>query len=236
MTRRQPIRGRRSWISGTRRGGPERRPAGREALRECGILLDLPENDGPVRLRDFFRNDRPVELEAGCGKGAFLVLAAEMFPGVNFVGVDLSMPVALAAASRLARRGLSNAKVICEDAGHLVNRRLEAESLSAVHVFFPDPWPKRRHWKRRIFSVEFLRGIQRTLVPGGVLCFATDFEPYYRVMRSLVDADGSFERLLAYEWRGGAGGITNYEKKYLREGRTSYRASFRKRDPEAIRL
>jgi len=185
-----------------------------------------------IHLGSLFEDDRPIELEIGCGKGAFLVTAAEMYPGVNFVGIEIAGAFARAAAERMARRSLSNVRVLIGDAGELVRDRLPSESLAALHVFFPDPWPKKRHHKRRLFSEPFLVAALRVLEPGGRLCVATDHREYYQLMRSLVDANGCFERLVAYEWRG-EGGVTNFERKYLRAGRVSYRAAYRKRSPRS---
>ncbi len=229
MNERHPINEGKARVTGTRRSGSERRRSiDPDVLRAEGYLIEIPEADEHVHPRSFFGNDSPVELEIGCGKGAFLVHAAEACPGVNYIGVEIALPFVYSAAARVSRRGFPNAKVVCADGGRLVRERLEPECLAAVHVFFPDPWPKKRHQKRRLFTAEFVRGVHRVLVPGGVLCLATDFVDYYQSMRSLMDSDGSFERLLAYEWHGG-GGITNFERKYLLEGRTSHRASYRKR-------
>ena len=127
-------------------------------------------------------------------------------------------------------------RLFAEDA-RLILRKLPTASLDRAFILFPDPWPKKRHRKRRLFNDDLVTAISKALVPDGRLCLATDFHEYYDVMRSLVDADGSFERLLAYEWRG-TGGVTNFEKKYLATGRTSYRAAYRKRsvDREWSRL
>ena len=102
-------------------------------------LVAMP--DAVVDPSRWFGDDHPVELEIGCGKGAFLVAAAEMFPGVNFVGVEVAAAFARAAAARMARRRLSNVRIVAADAGRLVGERLRSESLNAVHVYFPDPWP-----------------------------------------------------------------------------------------------
>jgi tRNA (guanine-N7-)-methyltransferase len=183
----------------------------------------------PVELDPRTLFDRPgsVELEIGCGKGAFLVLAAEMYRDVNFLGVEIARPFARAAAERMARRGFDNVRIMHGDGGHLLQRVLAPGSLSAVHVFFPDPWPKMRHRKRRVFTPGFLDGAERVLAPGGMLCFATDFAEYYASMRAIADAHRGFERVIAYTWEG-EGGVTNFERKYLRAGRTSHRATYRR--------
>lgn len=183
---------------------------------------------GVVDPAVWFPHRRPVELEVGCGKGAFLVHAADMFPDVNFLGVELVGPIARVAAMRAARRELENVRVLWGDAKGLVRERLASECLDAVHVFFPDPWHKKRHRKRRVFDAPFLEGVTRTLVSGGMLCLATDHREYFQSMTDLVHASASFAPCLSYEVEG-IDGVTNFERKYLAAGRKSYRASFRKR-------
>lgn len=183
-----------------------------------------------VDPRALFANDAPVELEVGCGKGAFLVLAAELYGDVNFVGVEIAAPFARAAAERMERRGFDNVRIVHGDAGHLVERCIPDASLAAVHVFFPDPWPKKRHRKRRVFSPAFLEGVHRVLAPGGMLCIATDYAEYFASMRAMLDPHSGFERCIAYTWRG-EGGVTNFERKYLTAGRTSHRAVYARRSP-----
>jgi tRNA (guanine-N7-)-methyltransferase len=190
----------------------------------------MPE---PGRLLDLdacFGRRAPVELEIGCGKGSFLVLASEMFPEVNFVGIELARPFARAAAARVVRRNLANARVLCGDAGRLIRDSLAPETLSAVHIYFPDPWPKKRHEKRRLLTPGFVEAVARVLEPDGLLCFATDHAETYERTITIVQASGSLEPLTAFDWSHERG-ITNFEPKYLREGRTSYRASFRRFSP-----
>jgi tRNA (guanine-N7-)-methyltransferase len=127
--------------------------------------------------------------------------------------------------------------VLCGDAGRLIGETLLPETLSAVHIYFPDPWPKKRHEKRRLMNPPFVSALARVLAPDGRLCFATDHAETYERTVAMVRADGSFESLTAFTWSHERG-ITNFEQKYLREGRTSYRASFRRfslmRDAERL--
>lgn len=222
-----------AWVPAVRLSGADRRWQKATDDDLAGAMIPEP-TPGSKELLDFaaiFGNDHPVELEIGCGKGAFLVTAAELCPTVNFVGVEVAPPFARAAADRMLRRGLANVRVMCCDAGRLVREHVRRGSLSATHLYFPDPWPKKRHQKRRIFSADFLDAVHAALRPGGRLCLATDFHPYYELMRETTDGDPRYVRLAAFEWYGD-GGVTNFEKKYLRAGRTSYRATYRTVSPE----
>ena len=114
-----------------------------------------PSNDTGAVAIDWpalFGNDRPVELEVGSGKGLFLANAAMANPGHNFFGVELARKYARLAAERLAKLGISNAKVWPGDARDVLAHRVPDASLHAVHVYFPDPWWKKRHKKRRVFT------------------------------------------------------------------------------------
>src|SRR5580693_3124478 len=140
-----------------------------------------------------FGNDRPIELEIGSGKGLFLVNSALANPSHNFLGIELSRKYARLCAERLAQREVSNAKVWRGDARLVLTRHVPDLSLRAVHVYFPDPWWKKRHKKRRVFSEPFLAHIERALEPAGELWLASDVEEYFGVMRGLVDARPAFE-------------------------------------------
>jgi len=223
--------------TGVRLSGIDRRKIHGRAAELDAQLVPFPEPGQLLDLGATFGRPGSVELEIGCGKGGFLVLAAERFPEVNVLGIELARPFARAAVLRVTRRGLVNARVMCGDAARLIEHGLPPESLAAVHVYFPDPWPKKRHEKRRLLGPAFFDSLARVLAPLGLFCFATDHrETAERTLAALSD-DGRYEPLTAFVWSD-APGVTNFERKYLKEGRESYRASFRKRSPalEAERL
>jgi tRNA (guanine-N7-)-methyltransferase len=190
-------------------------------LAQCVTLLDW---------RALFGNDHPVELEVGSGKGLFLVNAATAKPGHNFVGVELAKKYAKRAAERVARKNLTNVRVIPGDARLFLARSVPPESLRSVHVYFPDPWWKARHKKRRVFAEPLVADIERTLVPEGDLHVATDVEEYFGVILDLLAGHPRFrqapppqpkdpEHDLDY--------LTNFERKYRLEGRPIWRAHYR---------
>ncbi|MFO0910731.1 MAG: hypothetical protein U0794_20685 [Isosphaeraceae bacterium] len=114
-----------------------------------------------------FGNDRPVELEIGSGKGLFLQNAAQGRPEHNFLGIEISRKYAGKTAERLAKHALGHARIHCGDAGRFLARHVPSESLAAIHIYFPDPWWKARHKKRRVFTATLLADLVRTLVRGG---------------------------------------------------------------------
>ena len=135
----------------------------------------LPACGDPAAL---FANAAPVELEVGSGKGLFLSTAAAARPAVNFLGVEIAGGYARLCAGRLAAAGLTNARIVHGDATALVRDRLPDACLAAVHVYFPDPWWKARHRKRRVLSEPFLRQVARVLARDGRLHVWTDVEEY----------------------------------------------------------
>jgi tRNA (guanine-N7-)-methyltransferase len=194
-------------------------------------------NPAVIDVAALFGNDRPVELEIGSGKGLFLANAAQSLAGHNFFGVELSRKYARLAAERLAKLGLSNAKVWAGDARDVLARRLPDHSLRAIHVYFPDPWWKKRHKKRRVFTEALVAHIARTLQPRGELHVASDVEEYFAIIQELIAASHRFraeplpvpkvpEHDLDY--------LTNFERKYRLEGRPIFRAVYRlQADPQS---
>jgi tRNA (guanine-N7-)-methyltransferase len=192
-------------------------------------LLELPEQLAPLDWGTAFGNDRPVEIEVGPGKGLFLVTEAQGRPGVNFLGVEVQRKYQLYAATRAARRSLANVKVACADARLFLRDAVAAESVQAVHVYFPDPWWKKRHHRRRVFTPEFAAQCQRVLRPGGRLYVATDVEDYFGLMTQAVRENTQLEPLPPPEPGEPAHDmdyLTNYERKARTQGKTVYRAVY----------
>ena len=188
--------------------------------------LELP---APINWPELFGNDHPVELEIGSGKGLFLINAATNAPGHNFLGIELARKYARMAALRLARRQLVNAKIWRCDARLIVGRLVGDASVRAVHVYFPDPWWKKRHRKRRVFTEELVAQIDRVLEPGGELRVASDVEEYFVLIQSLIAANPRFRQRPVPECAGPEHALdylTNFERKYRLEGRSIFRAHY----------
>lgn len=201
-----------------------------ESRSPAPLILDLAQLAEPLKWGVLFGDDRPVELEIGSGKGLFLANAATRAPDHNFVGVEIARKYATRAAERVAKRQLTNVRVYSNDARLFMTRAVADASLRAVHVYFPDPWWKARHKKRRVFCEPLVADIERTLEPNGALSIATDVEEYYGVIRALVADHPRFEELPTPELKAPEHDLdylTNFERKYRIEGRPIYRVLYR---------
>lgn len=162
------------------------------SLDLAGHLLGLETLPIPFEPVTAFGAQAPVELEVGSGKGLFLCSASAAHPDRNFLGVEISGGYARLCAGRLAAARATNARIIHGDGTFLARSLLPDACLAAVHVYFPDPWWKARHRKRRVLSDEFLRHAGRALVPRGELHVWTDVEEYFREAMTAAAATGLY--------------------------------------------
>ncbi|MBI4553003.1 MAG: tRNA (guanosine(46)-N7)-methyltransferase TrmB [Candidatus Latescibacteria bacterium] len=196
------------------------------------LMIQISALDGPFDWVALFGNASPVEVEIGCGKGRFLIASAMQYPDVNYVGIERAVRYFRIVKERVARRALTNVRLLCDDAGYFVRKFIPDGSIGAYHVYFPDPWPKKRHRKRRLFQGDFPAHLARTLCAEGTIDLATDYEEYFSEIVSLLDACPGLRRMsgLPDRVRLLGTGVTNFEVKYTAEGRLIYRAAFRKTD------
>lgn len=134
--------------------------------------------EGFLDAKAVFKNEHPLVLEIGFGNGETLVEMAQKNENLNFIGVEVHKPGVGRALMRTHEQGLKNIRFFCEDGIHILSRAIADNSLSQVNLFFPDPWKKRKHNKRRILNKDFLDLVSQKLVLGGVFHFATDWEDY----------------------------------------------------------
>lgn len=149
-------------------------------------LRTLEQLARPFDAAAVFGREGPLEVEVGSGKGLFLRNAAAAQPDALFLGIELAHKYAQYAAAQLAKRGIANAVVIDGDALAFFSQWLTDRSARAVHVYFPDPWWKKRHRKRRVMNEGFLADVERVLSPGGTLHFWTDVEEYFQTTCELI--------------------------------------------------
>jgi len=212
---------------------------GRRALRKIDPQLDLsryfreaaelsPIFDSTV----LFAKPQPLEVEVGSGKGLFLASATTRQPDYNFLGIEISRKYARYASARLARQQAQNGLVISGDALVLFRQWLTDSSLQAVHVYFPDPWWKKRHKKRRVMNEDFLRDVERTLITDGRLHFWTDVEEYFQTTLGLIAAATTLVGPLPVAEKPADHDLdyrTHFERRTRKSELPVYRAEFKKR-------
>ena len=166
---------------------------GRRALSKIDPRLDLSrwllaEEDLPEKIPDtaLFGRSAPLEIEVGSGKGLFLARATQMHPDHDFLGIEIAGKYARFAAAGLAKQDRANGKLVHGDGTLIFRHRVLSDCLEAVHVYFPDPWWKQRHRKRRLMHAAFLHDVQRVLRSGGTLHFWTDVQEYFETTLKLI--------------------------------------------------
>ena len=173
-------------------------------------------------FEEFFGNRNPVEMEIGCGKGKFLLDRALENPGTNFIGIDRIIKWMRRRKDRVEREAVPNIRFMRAEARVFLNEAVPPESVSIFHVYFPDPWPKRRHQTRRVMTADFLRLLHSRLARGGLLEVATDHEDYYEAMKKTVAATAELwdnVRETRNERIVGGMNKTNYELKFEAGGK-----------------
>ncbi|HKB79610.1 MAG TPA: tRNA (guanosine(46)-N7)-methyltransferase TrmB [Thermoanaerobaculia bacterium] len=178
---------------------------------------------------ELFGNGNPVVLEIGSGKGRFLIAAATEHPEMNFIGIEKSLHYHRVICQRVATRGLRNVRLVNHDAFPVLRRMIPDASIAELHIYFPDPWPRKRERKRRIIRPDALAEMRRVLRPGGSGFYVTDHHEYFE---SAVPLIAGFFRSETRIPGAGDPPRTNYEAKYRAEGREIYEVRFWKDDGE----
>lgn len=179
-----------------------------------------------------FGNTNPVWMDIGFGNGESILHAAQMYPDVNFLGIEVHLPGVGHLLMGVDKLGLDNVRIIRNDAVDMLNLYTPDASLAAIHVYFPDPWHKKRHHKRRIMNQDFLDLIQNKLTNQGRLHYASDWEPYALEVQALVGQNDWLENTCADngfaerpDWRP----VTKFERRGQRLNHGSYDLILHKR-------
>lgn len=189
------------------------------------FVISMPKAE--VSWVEIFGNPEPVELEIGSGKGLFLANSARANPGRNYLGIENAKKYAKRGAQRLAKANLTNARMLPDDARRFLHDYVPKASVEAVHIYFPDPWWKKKHRKRRVFCEPFVVDVANALIPGGAFHVATDVEEYFGVMMELMGRFDQFSPMPRPEPKTPdheLDYLTSFERKYRIEGRPIHRA------------
>jgi tRNA (guanine-N7-)-methyltransferase len=166
-----------------------------------------------------------MEVELGCGDSSFLVAWAGCHPERNFLGVERLMGRLRKLDRKGRRAGLSNLRGLRIEAGYCLEYLLPPASVSALHVYFPDPWPKRRHWPNRLINDRFPELAARTLLPGSIVYLRTDDSAYFQQMRDVFKASNLFHP--AETPANLQSVLTDFERDFQAQGRTTHSAAYR---------
>ena len=197
------------------------------ALAEHGPETIL---SGPVQLPELFGREAPVGLEIGFGSGQALLEWAEAAPDWNLIGIEVYEPGIGSLLKGMHERSLPNIRVIAREAQEALEQDISAATLSEVRIFFPDPWPKKRHHKRRLIQAPFLEVLGRRMRPGALLRLATDWEPYAEQMLAVLEASDDFENLAVegFSERFEGRNVTRFEARGQRLGHGVWDLSYRR--------
>jgi tRNA (guanine-N7-)-methyltransferase len=197
-----------------------------EALLDVYGVSYRPE---PLDLPQLFGRIAPCILEMGFGMGETTAEIAAVHPGKDYLAIEVHTPGVGALLKQLAERGLSNVRIVQHDAAEVLEHMIAPGALSGVHLFFPDPWPKKRHHKRRLVQVAFARLIATRLAPGGYFHAATDWEDYARHILEVLSAEPLLENTAeAYAPRPDYRPLTKFEQRGLRLGHGVWDIVFRR--------
>ena len=190
--------------------------------------------EGVVDFNKVFNRKAPLQIEIGSGKGTFLVSQAKAFPEINFIGIEWASRYYRHSVDRMYRHNLTNVRMVRDEAAKFIAEHLADSVVDFYHIYFPDPWHKKRHNKRRFVCEENVEQMVRTLKPGGVINIATDHPDYYEQMKEvLIDRDLPYIEQVPYTKpvgaREGEMAGTNFERKYIVEGRITNTIAVRKK-------
>jgi len=196
------------------------------------VVVEPPADGEIIDPMGWFDSPGPFEIEIGCGKGGLLLSRARAHPHLRMLGIEWAGKYFRFCADRMARWGLTNVRVMHMDARFFVLHHLPPTCVSALHLYHPDPWPKKRHHKRRLVQPDFVEAAVRALEPGASWLIQSDHREYFDVIRALL---GQHSELTPVPWEGVEAKPgddwqgTNFEVKYAREGRAINQVAYIRR-------
>jgi len=167
-------------------------PGQQRALEQLWPVFGLPFDDVQLDLKAVFGRTAPLTLEIGFGNGISLARMAADDPGSNFIGIEVHRPGVGHLLKELEKRELGNVRVFCHDAVEVLEQKIPDATLDRVLLFFPDPWPKKKHHKRRILQPPFVSLIASKLKSEGIFHMATDWQPYAEHMLEVMEGSDQF--------------------------------------------
>jgi len=205
-------------------------PAQARAIAELAPRFGIPLSRKSLDLDRAFGRNAPMVLEIGFGMGEATVSIAQAHPEVNYVGIEVHTPGVGALLRRLAELGIDNVRIIQHDAVEVLEHMIGNRTLDGVHIFFPDPWPKKRHHKRRLIQPGFVELLTRRMKAGAILHVATDWEDYAQHILAVLTAEPLLENTApGYAARPTIRPLTKFEGRGLTLGHKVWDIIFRRR-------
>ena len=201
------------------------------ALAQLWPKYGIEFSPTPLDLQTVFGRSAARMLEIGFGAGEALLEFATAHPEIDCVGIEVHRPGVGRLLLGAEAATLRNLRVICHDAVEVLQQQLAPASVALVHIFFPDPWPKKRHHKRRLIQPPFVELLARAIAPGGTLRLATDWEPYAQHMRDVIDAAPAFANVAAdsgFVARSAERALTRFERRGQRLGHRVWDLEYRR--------
>ncbi|MCK4751809.1 MAG: tRNA (guanosine(46)-N7)-methyltransferase TrmB [Planctomycetes bacterium] len=205
-------------------------------LKDYTSISLKPENlQDKIDFKYIFGRSAPVHIEVGSGKGTFLLNQAQAEPQINFLGIEWANKYYRHAVDRIGRWEIKNVRIIRADAAKFLPEFVPDDSVDCFHIYFPDPWPKKRHHKRRLISHQNLEQLLRCLKQEGIIKIATDHAEYFQQIEAVLAAKENCLEEINFlptsgadtgEWVG-----TNFERKYIKENRPVYTVAVKKISP-----
>lgn len=220
---RRPIR---SFVLRQGRFSPAQRRAHSELLPRFGIAF----SQTPIDLHAIFGRSAPKILEVGSGMGETTAAIAQALPECDFLAIEVHAPGIGSLLKHIDSLGLTNVRVVQRDAVEVIEHMIAPGALAGIHIFFPDPWPKKRHHKRRLLQTQFAHALATRLAPGGYLHVATDWEDYASSILATLDAEPLLENTARdYAPRPAYRPPTKFERRGIRLGHDVWDIVFRRR-------
>ncbi len=205
-------------------------PGQQRALDNLGPRFLLPFQAQPLDFAALFGRDAPTVLEIGFGMGDATAQIAAALPGTHFIGIEVHAPGVGALLKRIGETGLTNLRLIQHDAVEVLEHMIPPDSLAGVHIYFPDPWHKKRHHKRRLIQPQWVRQLATRLIAGGYLHCATDWQPYAEQMLEVLSAEPALVNSVeGYATRPDWRPQTKFEARGLKLGHGVWDLLFRRR-------
>lgn len=187
-------------------------------------LYTLPSILQRIDLATLFPARQPLEIELGSGDGSFLATYAALCSGRNFIGVERLLGRIRKLGRKAARAGLANVRAVRIESSYFLEHLLPRHAAAAIHIYFPDPWPKRRHERHRLVKQGFPALAQRALQPGGVVYLRTDDEPYFQEMKQVFAQADAFHPMETPEALQRL--LTDFEREFHAQGKQTLRAAY----------